>query len=210
MGPRNPELKEAVLKLRKQDRLSLCEIHSRTGVSKGTLSYWLKPYPLTKEERKALYAKGRGKFKYSPYKEESQHSKMVKGIEFTRKQKGDIAEAAVLFRLTLHRYITFGSPFDGDKADWLTIVPETGNIWRIQVRWCAKNRVIGAPFIPLKCCVGNRSTRRLRDDEFDFIVGYDLFTDTAYVFSSVEISKNKATISIRLDAAEAWHKLRKE
>jgi hypothetical protein len=49
--------------------------------------------------------------------------------------------------------------------------------------------------------------RRYMDREFDFIVGYDLFRDTAYVFSWDEVSANKTTVTVSKDAAERWDKI---
>ena len=44
------ELKAACIRLRVEERMSLREIAEYTGASKGSLSAWLKPYPLTKDE----------------------------------------------------------------------------------------------------------------------------------------------------------------
>jgi transcriptional regulator with XRE-family HTH domain len=49
-------VKLKVIQLRVNKQLSLREIHQQTGVSKGTLSNWLKPYPLPEEIRKAKQA----------------------------------------------------------------------------------------------------------------------------------------------------------
>ena len=47
---RNPTLRDSCIQLRVRERLSYGEISKLTGASKGSLSFWLKDYPLTKEE----------------------------------------------------------------------------------------------------------------------------------------------------------------
>ena len=52
-------------------------------------------------------------------------------------------------------------------------------------------------------------TRRVayKAGDFDFIVGYDLFTDTCYVWSWEEVAHFKATVTICPEAEERWDKL---
>ena len=50
MRPKS-EQKEQADRLRVEERLSLDEIQSVVGASKASLSVWLRPYPLTEEER---------------------------------------------------------------------------------------------------------------------------------------------------------------
>lgn len=47
---RNPTLRDKCIQLRVRERLSYGEIRQLTGASKGSLSFWLRGYPLTKEE----------------------------------------------------------------------------------------------------------------------------------------------------------------
>ncbi len=208
MGRAKPELQAEAIRLRVEERLSLRQIAGIVGVSKGSLSAWLKPYPLTEEERK-----GRNNITgllQTPKKDRGQASKFhraIVGRNLTRQQKGKIAESAVLFRLALHGFNAFGSMFDGDKPDWLVEVPETGKTYRIQVRW-VKESTKGLPTVKLLCADGHKGTRRYSADEFDFIVGYDLFTDTAYVYSAAEVAHLRTFVSIGNDAAECWDKLR--
>jgi hypothetical protein len=95
-----------------------------------------------------------------------------------------------------------------ERFDWLVRVPETGSFKKIQVKWARQHkRGKGLPDFKLTTFNG-RTTRRYRDDDFDFIVAYDLFTDTAYVYSKYEVKHKKRTKSISSDAAEGWNKLR--
>lgn len=105
-----PELKTEAIRLRVEERLSLREIVRRTQASKGAVSLWLRPYQLSEEERRSLARKNH----YSPAtlrKErgvESTLHKVVAGQNLTVFEKMRIAEAAVLLRLTIHRFRVFG------------------------------------------------------------------------------------------------------
>jgi len=197
-------------RLRIQERLSGVEINRRTGVSNGTLSGWLKDVPLTAEEiRKKVIGSHLGKPGKKKYRgEESKYNRMVTGYVLTRQDKAKVAEAAILFRLCLKRFIVYGSPFDGDKADWLIESADApGKTYRIQVKWTKDaGKHGGLPLIPL-WCMEKGKLRRYKEGEFDFIVGYCLFNDTAYVYSFAELKHLKALVSISDDAAEAWQKI---
>ena len=198
---------EECIRLRKEKRMSFPEISALHGVSFGTLNYWLKPYPLTKEEQKE-----RRKKRIYKTKDRGEVSKFWQAINcqnLTRLQKSKIAESAVLFRLVLHGFIPYRSIFDGDKVDWFVEVPETGKKWKIQVRWTKGNKnKKELPRISLICIDGHSTQRKFKEGEFDFIVGYDLYTDTAYVFSFEEVLHLSCAVTIRKEAAEAWDKLR--
>jgi transcriptional regulator with XRE-family HTH domain len=208
MPQQRSERAEEAIRLRVENRLSMREIAEITGASKGSLSGWLKPFPLTEEERRQRQQSAR---RYVPARkdrgEQSKLSLAVAGRELTRQEKAKIAEAAVLLRLVLHGFIAFGSVFDGDKADWMVEVPETGRIHKIQVRW-VKAGHYGLPLIGLHCSVGHTKQSRYADGDFDFIVGYDLYTDTAFVYSAEEVAPLKSAVAISWEHAERWEKLK--
>ena len=208
MGRAKPELKAEAIRLRVEERLSLREIAALTGAAKGSLSLWLKPHPLTEEERK-----GRSKTakRYvTPKKdrgEESKHHKAIIWRGISNQRKGKIAEAAILFRLALHGFNAYLSISDGEKADWLVEIPETGKVLKLQVRNVCSFKH-GLPGVLLTCTQGHNKRRRYKSGEFDFIVGYYLFSDTAYVFSFNEVARNKTFVAISEEYAERWDKLR--
>lgn len=206
MKARKPELKQEAIRLRKQDRLSLREIEEITGASKGSLSKWLKPYPLTDQEKKKRQKnRNRSHLRKNRGTGSSLHQ-MAQGRDYTRNDKAKISEAAVLLRLVLHQMAVFGSPFDGDRADWVALTPQD-RLVKLQVKWAKATGPHGLPYISLTHTAGGRKTVRYVREDFDFIIGYDLFTDTAYVFSYEETADLKRTVSVRESAAEAWHKL---
>lgn len=136
---------------------------------------------------------------------QSKHHRAVEGRELTRQHKARIAEAAVLFRLSLHGFATFGATFDGEKSDWL--VETVNGVKKVQVKWM-KTGGRGERLVRLQCTEGHNKTRRYNVGEFDFIVGYDLFSDTAYVWSWLEVEHLKSAVMLNENAAERWDKLR--
>lgn len=204
-------VKLKVIQLRVNKQLSLREIHQQTGVPKGTLSNWLKPYPLPEEVRKAkqaiAYEKLQNYVKTVRKRQRPIESKFHQALgdrELTSYQRGAISEAAVLFRLTLYGFKVYGSVFDGGTADWLVESP-TGKRLKIQVKSADIDRR-GLPIINLRCNDNRTEFRCDREGEIDFIVGYCLFSDTAYVLSFEEIKGKTSHVPQEQDE-ERWDKL---
>ncbi len=208
-GVKNVELRSTCVELREKERLSLREIHIRTGAPKGSLSAWLKNHPLTEGERETRIQAGVQKSRDITKKDRGSESWLYRmaSKDLTQSDKGHVAETAVLLRMILNRFKVFGAKNDGEKADWIVEVPDTGRIWKIQVKsTCAS--VAGLPFVLLTCSDGHNKRRRYIKGEFDFIVGHNLFTDTAYVWSWAELENQKTSVTITHEAEERWDKLR--
>jgi len=206
MSRRNLEGQEKAIRLRVEERKSLSEIHDLTGLSKSSLSAWLKAYPLTAEEKAARH---RGKICLSRRKNRGEMSKfyeMAQGHEFSTSEKGAIAETAIKLRLLVNGFKVYISPDEGDKIDFLTLDPSTGRILKVQVKW-ARQEKDGLPVIRVRCSNGRGKSRSYQEGEFDFLVGYDFYSDTAYVFSFDDV-KGMQSVSVREDAKERWNKLR--
>lgn len=137
--------------------------------------------------------------------EESKFHQLVKGRTLSRADKGQIAEAAVLFRLAIHGLHVLTSVFDGGRSDWIVETPSR-RLCKLQVKWARRKRH-GLPVFYLTCSDGRGRTRRYREGEFDFLTGYDLFTDTVYVFTWDELASNKDSVTVREDASERWDKI---
>ena len=207
-GVLNRALRETCVDLRVSQRMSLREIHLRTGAPKGSLSTWLREYPLTPKEKAVRIQEGAKKprgTKKDHGHESWLHQLAVKGLSLS--EKGHVAETAVLLRMILNKFRVFGAKFDGEKADWIVEIPDSGKIWKVQVKSTSKPAV-GLPAIFLTCSDGHNKRRRYRKGEFDFIVGYNLFTDTAYVWSWEELEARKYSVAVTPEAAEAWDKFR--
>lgn len=193
------ELRTECTRLRVEERMSLREIRQKTGASQGSLSMWLRPYPLTEQEQKLRapslpvhLPKDRG--------EESDLHRIIRTHNHTPSHIGRVSEAAVLLRLLAHGHAVYGSPFDGDKADW---VVDTGTrLLRIQVKTTHQ----GATGLPAVKLMRNHGKSMYMADDFDFMVGYNLFTDTAYVWKHSELT-GKQSVSIAPAAEERWDKL---
>ena len=129
-----------------------------------------------------------------------------KGSHLDTVQIARVAEGAVMLRLLARGFGVFGSPFDGDRADWVVEHPISRNIWKIQVKSAVQGRT-GLPIVSLAHRPDQKGVRRYKDNEFDFIVGYNLFTDTAYVWSQKEVRHLAFAVTIHPDAEERWDKI---
>lgn len=104
----------------------------------------------------------------------------------------------------------YRSPFidglDIDKIDWVVRVPETGSMWKVQVKLVKEHRH-GLPVVSLRCRSAS-GMRTYQEGEFDFIIGYDLRTDTCYVWTWDEVAHLKSCVTICPEAEERWDKFR--
>jgi transcriptional regulator with XRE-family HTH domain len=195
------------LRLRREEHLSIGQIASQLKVSKGSVSRWVRGFPLPKKVLKErLAANGRRSSairRARRERPESNLAKLLRGKKISRHSKAKAAEAAVLLRLTLLGAEVYGSPFDGDKPDWVVRTPR--GLVVIQVKWGLK-ATKGAPYIKLMCSDGRKRRRKYKRGEFDYVVGYDLHSDTAFVWSFDEI-EGQRTVSFKDDHAEAWDKM---
>lgn len=191
-------LQQEAVKLRVESRYSIRHVCKILGVSRGTVSAWLKPYPLTPEECRERLIASIGRVQG----EESRLHQLLGGRELPRAAKARISEAAILLRLVAQGWEVYGSPFDGDKFDW--VVNLGPRLVRLQVK-STSSQADESPQVRLRCSDG-KASRRYREGEFDFIVGYDFFTDTAYVWSWPEV-EGRACISVTHESAERWDKL---
>lgn len=194
---------EAV-RLRVEERKSLNEIHAITGLSKGSLSAWLRPYPLTPEEKEARHTGKVCPSRRENRGEMSELCKMAENREFSTSEKGAIAENAVRLRLMINGFEIY-EPIA--KVDFIVLNPLTDRVSKIQVKWAAPQKE-GLPIMRIMCSNGRGKSRLYQRGEFDFLVGYNLYSDTAYVFSYDEV-EGMRSISVREDAKERWDKLLK-
>jgi hypothetical protein len=198
------DLRNRAITLRVEGRKSFAEIESELGVPRSNLSAWLKPYPLTPEELSARQ-KARGR----PVKrrtltvrgEESKFHQLSANL--TPHQVASVAEAAVQFRLALHGFRVYRALHDGDRIDFL--VGCDGRFLKLQVKSLQTPKT-GAPLLRLWHVTGHNTKTRYTPDDVDFIVGYWLYNDTAYVYAMSELSQ-KTMMAVTPGAAEAWQKL---
>ena len=202
-GVPNPQLQAECVRLRTLEKLNYNKIHARTGVSKATLSAWLRDYPLPEAERVASLKRFPP---ISPKKDRGIASELgvfMAARDYSPLQVARISETAVMLRLLLHGFAVFGSSFDGDVADWVVQTPGTRRLYTIQVK-TVQASPRGLPLVSLR----NSRGRRYTEGEFDFIVGFDPHTDIAYVWSWGDVANLKATVTVAPEAAEAWDKLK--
>lgn len=140
--------------------------------------------------------------RYTPT--ESVYHKFKGDRELTRDQMGQISEIAVKLRLVLLGYEVFEPTSKQAKADLVVLVGE--RFKKIQIK-SGKQGTHGRPSFSLICVDGHGKERRYRDDEFDLLVGYDLYEDKAYVFTASELTSYKRAVSSCDNALERWDKL---
>lgn len=202
---RRPDLRKKAIGLREEALLSNREIHRALDeeVNISTIVRWLKNHPLPQELRDKKHTASADARRYS----QTGPSGLWQSTDvenLSNRQKGQIAEAAVSLRCLLHGMSVFSSAYDGNTADRIVETPG-GHIWKLQVRWCRKTKR-GAPLVKL-VCENEHRYRRFQPGDFDFIVGYSLYEDTAFVFSWDETAALKKSVSVTEDSREAWHKL---
>jgi hypothetical protein len=217
----HPNRQEAI-RLRKEGS-SYSEITEKTGIAGNTLSYMLRNITLTDEQRSRLDRKSKEGFKrfldsgdrstgYARSKNVRQSAKenpsklarLIGGRILSRSDKGRIAEAAILLRLTAIGLPAYKAPFDGDEVDWLVRTGSRTVV--IQVKY-ASGEGKRSPKIRLRKSNGRGKYRRYEQEEVDFFVGYDLYSDTACVWTWEEV-KGKHNVSFSDDAVERWDKIK--
>ena len=200
------ELKEEAIRLRLEERLGIDEIKQRTGLSIGTLSMLLRKYPLSPEEVKEKMS--RSALRSNPVRkystEQSKFAAMVDGESLSTERKGQLAEAAVAYRLALLGYEVWRSVFEGNRVDFLVARPGVDRYLRLQVKW-AKRGEEGRPFVELRNGEHGK-IRYVSRASCDFVIGYDLESDTAFV-TPVELCEGRSSKSCEETYTEAWHLL---
>ena len=208
-------LESESIRIRVEERLGLNAISKRLGVPKSTLSGWLRDYPLSSEEitircQKAAVTTTNQKRLRGDFDKggESEIHKGVRANELNNVQIAKVSEAAVMLRMLVQGFNVFGSVFDGDRTDWLVEIPSTGKVCKIQVKTAYRGSA-GKPSVSLRRGVGkwSESGRYVKGD-FDFMVGYDIFTDTAYVWSWGDALDHQNSVSCQPDRKEKWDLLR--
>jgi hypothetical protein len=206
-------VRKEVIRLRVEDKLSFPEIQKQTKLSKGTLSLWLKPYPLPEGdllERKrrngSRFGKAQADLKRAPISQPSKLWSMAASNKLTSDQKGRIAETAILLRLVVLGFNPLRSMFEGSRSDWVVEVANTDRVIRLQVKWASPGKE-GRPVV--QTTTSRRHGRySYSPKDFDFLIGYDLRTDTAHVFSWDDIKGRSRSVSVGKASEEAWHKIR--
>lgn len=209
-GIKQVGLKEEAIRLRVDGRKSLKEIQAELGVSMGSLSPWLKPYPLTQEE---IDSRNLGKNQSRTgtslkrtLELRGEPSKFwLASRSLTPHQMAHLGEAAIQLRLVLHGFRSFKSSFEGDRVDFIILVES--RVIRVQVKCVVSGNAQGVPSIPLRRVLGHSKMVRYTSEEIDFIVGYWVYSDTAYVYSLSELGQGTSK-SISVDGTERWDKLR--
>ena len=200
------ELRKEAKRLRLKERLSLKAIAKKLGVAKSTASLWLKDVRLSDNEISERNAGPKPALRKGDALPDESWREQLIAHGLTKHQKAKISESAVLYRLCLAGCSPYGSPFDGDTADWVVELP-SGRFARIQVKTTYQGDY-GRPTVKLERTSGHSGHRRYEDEDFDFIVGYAIDLDVAYVFTREEVSDYRKAVAVTEESAEAWDKMR--
>ncbi|MDD2758079.1 MAG: helix-turn-helix domain containing protein [Patescibacteria group bacterium] len=111
----NIAIREKALALRKQ-RKSYSQIKSELGVPKSTLSYWLRDYPLSREEINKLG--GKNEARIEKFKNTMRGKRQVRLDVIYAKEKNHILPLSNKDALILGLALYWG---EGSKADWYKI-----------------------------------------------------------------------------------------
>jgi len=208
--PHSKQIVNEAIRLRVEEQLGLETLSEKLGVAKSTLSRWLKGYPLDDGVVRVRMQDNGKRFKKYRGDEADIH-RVVRAHNLNPSQVGKVSEAAIALRLLTWGFNVFGSVFDGDRTDWIVEVPSTGKVWKIQVKTAHEGiQRSGLPSIGLKHRPSpKKGYQRYLPGEFDFLVGYDLYTDIAYVWSWGEVTHLNNSVTICPDAKERWDKLQK-
>lgn len=112
--------------------------------------------------------------------------------------KGRLAEQKIAHRLLLTGCEPYQRLCGSSVCDLLAYVPDTGNVFKIQVRVCRNRRV---------SIVRSATKQRYSAQECDFLIAYDIDSDNAYVYSHAEISKRKSAVFVSDEHLERWDKI---
>jgi len=204
----NKKLRATILGLR-QDGCSYGEIAKKLEISKSHVAYYAKDTKLTPlqilAKLRAAASKG-GRAEWKPDCISNMFKLFGARVDaLSSTSKGRAAEAAVRFRLSMLNLEVLGGT-GGESIDFLVMCPHGQRIIRLQVRWAYKGPS-GAPRVRLRCSAGRGKEKRFEPDSFDILTGYDLITDSVYVWSAKELLEHKTTITVCAFAHEAWSKL---
>jgi len=152
MGNAKTDLREECVRLRVEERLSLREIHDRTKASKGSLSTWLRGYPLTEDEKQAKKsaAASASNRKRAERRKQAQpvgaprpstHPHPGTRSDYTSEQAGRVAEAAVLYRLALLKHEVYICAVGNGVFDAIVRLDASQELCRMQVKLTRRGRV---------------------------------------------------------------------
>lgn len=127
--------------------------------------------------------------------------------EYSKNTKANIAEAAVTYRLLIHDFSVYSSIFNGDRIDIIARNNKDNNLLKIQVKCIKKSSKGITPILSVKCMEGHYNFIQYQSKDIDFLIGYDIINDNAYVFSWNELKSKKESISVTIDSRENWNKL---
>lgn len=181
------DLKSECIRLRQEERLSFKEIHERTGASRGSLSYWLRNFPLTDGEKKAKHLRGQQRRKMAQNEDHSPPSM----IHRTPKLAGSHGEIAVAAHIAGLGYPVFKEMGDSSAID--LIVDHVRKLVKVQVKSTLLSNNCASLRLVRSSLVYNYKAKYEEDDVDVFALYVRNTGHILYVPASVALSLNRMT-----------------
>jgi len=207
----NVDIVEEIIKLRVQQK-TIEEIGTILNISKSSVTKYLKGIPISEETLISLREQGRVKANNTVrvkrnllWNEQFKFKDMIEDSRYSKEIKGNIAEAAILYRLLIHNYHVYSSIFSGNRIDMIAYNIGIDKFIKIQVKCLYKHNI--TPFIKNRRTKGHNEHVKYNKEDLDFLIGYDIINDTAYVFTFDEL-RDRKVISVTTESKENWDKIR--
>ena len=182
-----PELKAEAIRLRQQERLSLEVIADRLGVSQSGCSYWLRDYPLTKEEisaRNKLPKQYPNRITPTPY---------INSSTQTTESKGSVALMHFLLRAAEKGVVT-SIPTQSARYD--VVVDVGGVLSRVQVKYAGGQEASGSFTVKVNSIGHSKKRKNYTPDQVDYIAAFSPATGKVYLLPAV-VWAGKSTVCLR-------------
>lgn len=196
---------------------SIKQISRTLGISAASASKYASDIILTDELLKNIIKKGRSRAtitirenKIAKWDNKYHFKELIKSKSYSKSTKGSIAEAAIIYRLLIHDFTVYSSIFSGSVIDIVALNNDNGEFLKIQVKCTRCTKSAYTPSISTRHMIGHNTFSNYTNKELDYLIGYDILNDVAYVFSWEDIKDNKNMISVTEDSTENWYKLRKK
>lgn len=200
--------KEQAIRIRLSDKLSTPIIGEMLGIDGATVRLWTSPYPLSDWEMSEIHRKA-GKMSGAITRQRSQaelnlpcrYQEEISTNTYSSTQTGNIAEAAIRRKCQRLHFEFYAPAYGCAFFDGIIYVPQARQAWKVQIK-TATHHNKGLPTVSTRS-----SKNKYLRETCDFLIGYEIVSDTAYVWSHDELIPFQYRVSLRPDAKENWKKL---
>lgn len=193
-------LKVEAIRLRVEERLSLPEIVSLTGVTKSTLSIWLRSHPLPKED---LHLRRKANAVNTNLKSNPHKSSLAKPLRplLSKSDLGEACRQLICAKLMLRGYQVF-RPLNEDTPIDLLVMTSKGHFLKCQCKCIYRglNQTYHTMRLVSVRKWGPSSKavmRKYLPEEVDFFLGYCVDNDSVYIIPYADTAgRTKLTLRV--------------